>query len=655
MKFNKYLVKISQQVNNDGNTMALFGSKKDKSDTLFKKVRPTVVRSNNIAKELFNFSKMHDISTEQLDFNLLDVENYIRLNDGTKETDWELISDAELEEISEKELLNPNFQIKQIYEIEMFSKKNHEDLYKDFYLAVGVNATKCKVYLSIKAGSSVAYNPKFENDLASMINRKKARAGILINIFDEMLDSVVSKLSAQVKVQGSVKFKENQTLLIAESYEPTLTVDDALILHYDKQEEIDELDRVDYASRGFIKSVKQDELLIEYVKPKEGKPGRNCRGEFMQPKEPVVNNEPTFGVDDTIKVQETEKSIEYIAKENGYIAYKDKTYSIQTDVDVKDISFRTTGSIVSGVDSDVSISVKEKDAIKDAVGSGMLVEVSEITVNGNVGSNAKIHAQKANIGGQTHKTAQIRADDLKINTHKGMAYGKNVHITRLEHGTVDCDYVDISQAIGGEIRAKDIVIEVCTSYVTAIASKRIEIKKLQGEENVFIIDPMLKKKDKKDTQDTEKKIEDTQKNIKEIQKETKETVEFLKENKASFIDVKKRLMHYKKNGVKMPESFVKQYKQYQRMQHHIEELKEELKIKAENLDLLEKSVNSLQENILDARIINRDRWVGFNEIIFKLIDPPVDITYNPPAGSSGKVFGVVEVSEGEFVIEVVEE
>lgn len=635
--------------------MALFGSKEEKSSSAFKKVRPTVVRSNNISKELFNFGKMHDVASEQLDFNLLDVENYIRMNDGTKETDWEIISDAELAEINEEELLNPYFQIKQIYEIEMYSKKSHEDLYKDFHLAVGANATKCKVYLSIKAGSKVEYNPKFEGDLLNLINKKKARAGILINIFDEMLDSVVSKLSAQVKVQGTVAFKENQTLLIAESYEPTLTIDDALILHYDKKEVLDEFDKIDYSSRGFIKSVKQGELLIEYIKPKEGKSGRNCRGEFMQPKEPVIKNEPNFSVDGTIKVNETDTNIEYIANENGYISYKDKTYSIQTDVDVKDISFKTTGSIVSGIDSDVSISVNEADAIKDAVGTGMLVEVSEINVDGNVGSNAKIYALKANIGGQTHKTAEIRADDLKINTHKGKAYGKNVHITRLEHGIIDCDYVDISQAIGGEIRAKDITIEVCGSYVTAIASKRIEIKKLQGEENVFIIDPLLKKKDMKDTVETEKKIDDTKKKIEEIKKETLETVAFLKDNKSSFLDVKKRLMHYKKNGVKMPESFVKQFKHFQRMQHHLEELKEELQIKKDSLGMLEGSINSLQENILDARIINRDRWVGFNEIVFKLIDPPVDITYNPPEGSSGKVFGIVEIAEGEFAIEVVEE
>ena len=42
------------------------------------------------------------------------------------------------------------------------------------------------------------------------------------------------------------------------------------------------------------------------------------------------------------------------------------------------------------VDSDVSISVKETDAIKDAIGSGMNVEVTEINIEGNVGSNSKV-------------------------------------------------------------------------------------------------------------------------------------------------------------------------------------------------------------------------------------------------------------------------
>ncbi len=635
--------------------MALFGSKTKKSTSL-KKVRPTVVRTQNVAKELMNFAKSYEMPVESFDFNLLSVQTYTRMNAEGAEAEWEEVPPERVSELDDKTaLLNPYFEIKQMYEIEMFQKNKADDKFRDFHASVGANATKCKVYLSIKEGSKLSYFPRFEEELRIFINKKKVRANILINVFDRMLDDVIFEISSFVKVRENALFTKTQTYLIAESYEPTPTKDDELILHYDKKDEVDENTKVDYAKRGFIQSVLEDELLIEYIKPKEGKPGRNCRGEYMNPKEPDVKNAPTFNIDDTIKMIDTPESIEYRAKENGYIALEGNTYLIKTDVDIGEISFKTTGSISTGLDSDVSISVKEKDALKDAVGTGMEVEVSEIIIEGNVGSSAKVNAIKATIEGQVHKTAMVRAHELKINVHKGMAYGRNIHITRLEHGVIDGDIVEIGQAVGGEIRAKELTIEVCASYVKATASRFIEIKKLQGSENVFVIDPLLKKDAKADFGDNQEQINELERAIRNIKEEIAKYTKMIKDGTPAFNDLKKRLMHYKKNGVKMPSSFVKQYKQFQKLQEHLQTIKKEYEHKQENLDLLTNKTTSFQENIFDARIINNDHWHGHNELKFKLVDPPQEITYNPPEGSIDKVFALVEVDEGQYEIKAVKE
>jgi len=635
--------------------MALFGSDKKEKKSL-KKVKPTVIRTQNVAKELLSLAKVYDIKVDALDFNIFEVWTYSRMFDGTKETEWEEVSQDELYELDDKSaLLNPNFQIKQTYEIEIFSKNKDEDLYPDLKLAVGANATKCKVYLSIGAGSKVTYNSKFEKDLLVLINKRKIRSGILINIFDEMLDEVVSKIVAHVRVQETAVYEQSETILIAESYEPTPTTDDALIFHYDKKEEIDEHKKMDYASRGFIQNVKKDELLIEYIKAKEGKPGRNCRGEFMNPQEPIIAHEPTFKVNETIKEVETDDNIQFFAYENGYIALEDNTYLIKTDVDVGEISFKTTGSISTGLDSDVSISVKETDAIKDAIGTGMEVEVSEIDIEGNVGSNAKVVALKANIGGQTHKTATIRADKLNINVHKGSAFGKNIHITRLEHGIIDGDNVEIAQAVGGDVKAKEIIIEVCASYVKATASKLIEIKKLQGSENVFTIDPLIKKDAQKNLETNKEEIKSLKIEIRALGKEIEKYTKMIENGTAAFVDLKKRLLNYKKKGVKMPESFVKKYKQFQKLQEHLETTKKNRDKKSEQIELLSSSSTSLQDDIFEARIINRNRWIGHNELIFKMVNPPMEFSYKPQEGSSDKVFALVEVEEGEYEIQAVNE
>ncbi|PHQ92441.1 MAG: hypothetical protein COB42_01300 [Sulfurimonas sp.] len=427
------------------------------------------------------------------------------------------------------------------------------------------------------------------------------------------------------------------------------------MLHYDKKEETDEYHKMDYSSRGFIKAVQKDELLIEYIKAKLGKPGRNCHGEFMAPKEAEEKFMPTFTIDETIREVDNPTNIEYLANENGYITLEGTVYGIKTDVDVGEISFKTTGNILSGLNSDVNINVTEKDSIKDAIGMGMEIEVTEIDIDGNVGSNAKLRALKASISGQVHKSAEVRADKLDINVNKGKAYGKNINITRLEHGIVEGEEVSITQALGGSIRANNIIIDICASHVKATAARSIEIKKMQGSENTFTIDPLTKRSTQSDLDHNSEDIEKLEKELKDIKKDVDTYTKQIKNGIAAFNDVKKRLIHYKRNGIKMPDSFVKKYKQFQQLQTRLEDKKEVYTLKQDELAIATNKTSVFQGDIMDARVINRDRWVGYNEIIFKLVEPLVDISYKPEEGSSGKIFGLVEVAKDEFEIQVLDE
>lgn len=635
--------------------MAIFASGKKETQSSQIKIRPTVVRTQNVAKELISTAKGYDVSVNSIDFNLLEVQTYTRVNRENQEVDWEEATDEEFEKLfNNKNLLNKNFEIKQIYEIEIFSKVEN-DPYRDFHLAIGANPTKCKVYLSIKEDSQLSYNKNIERDLYTLINKSKVRANILINIFDSMVPSVVSKIAAYVRVQESVKYEKSEMHLVAESYEPVLTQNDALILHYEKKQKADESEKINYANRGFIKSVSKDELLMEYIRAKKGKAGRNCRGEFLEPKQPLESNTPTFSTDETIKVVESSDKIEYRAVESGYIVLEGNAYTIKSEVEVDEISFRSTGNISAGLESDVNISVKESDVMKDAIGTGMKVEVSEIDIEGNVGPNAKVVAIKATVGGQTHKTATIKADILRINVHKGNAYGKNINITRLEHGKVDGEIVDIAQCVGGNIRAKEITIERCGSYVDATASRFIEIKKLQGSENTFVIDPLLKGSAKVGFKENKEEIAKLEKNVKNIKQEIEKYTEIVQKNRSTFEDVKKRLIHYKKNNVKMPSSFVRQYNKFKKTKEHLDKIKKEYASNSDYLNLLTTKTASFQDNIFNARIINRDRWTEHNEIIFRLVDPPVEVSFKPPEGSRDKIFAIVESEDGTYKIEAVKE
>lgn len=634
--------------------MGLFGSSSN-TEEIVKTIRPTVVKTQNVAKELIEIAKKNGVSTSSLDFDILDIQTYTRRNKENVELEWEAISRNELRELDDAaSILNKDFQIKQTYEIEVYSK-NDDNVFKDFNAAIGANATKCKVYLSIKEGSQVIVTPRIEEDFLKYINKSKVRAGILLDIFDEMVPEIISRVSVTAKVDGIVKYDKNQTILISEGYEPTATINDELIKHYEKETATDAHEKVDYSKRGFIHSVLEDELLMEYIKPKKGKAGRNCRGEFMEPSEPTVKYAPDFTVDETIEIIDSKDNILYKAKTSGYISFEAKKYQIKSEMDVGEISFKTTGSILTGLDSDVSLSVKENDSQKDAIGSGMEVEVSEIDISGNVGPNSKIHAKRATVEGQTHKTSQITANNLTINVHKGSAKGDNIKITRLEHGLVEGKKVEIAQALGGNIRAKDIEIGICTSHVKATASRLIEIKKLQGSENVFTIDPILQQEKIEDFSENKSEISELKTSIDDIKKEIDRYRKLVRDNTDAFNEVKKRLMHYKKNGIKMPSSFVTKYKQFLKIQEHLEIITNEYKVKNDKLTLLTTKTASFQDNIFDARIINRDKWSGHNEIIFKLVQPPMELSYKPPEGSMDKVFAIVEDKDGVYEIRAVKE
>lgn len=616
-----------------------------------KTIPPVVVRTGNVAKELMNVASNHHVSVKTLDFKLLETQTFSRL---TAQEDWVESQADELKAFSSEMYLDPHFEIKQMYEIEIFTTTEISSLDK-LDISVAGNSTLCKIYLTIKEGSIVTYTETFESELYALIQKKKLRANLMIGMFDSMMSPNLDDLIAKVRVHGTYTFSEQQRYVIAQGFEPIVTVDDRLILHYDKKHhEMDQNSRVDYSARGYIISAVENDLLIEYIKPLKGTIGRNVRGEVLLPKEPLIRHEPTFTFTDKIIRQELEKTIEFRARIGGYVTIESGMYDIKTEMDVSEISFRSTGSIDTELDADVFINVKEKDSLKDAIGTGMSVSVNTINIEGNVGSDARVTAHVATIQGQVHSSAIVSADELSINIHKGKAYGKEIHISRLEHGEVEGDRVFIAQATGGRVRAKEIVIDLLGSHMKLTASKSIEIKKLQGGENTLTIDPLVNQSHEELDQESIK-IAEARKALHQLEKELSEYEKTMKENTTAFEEIKQKLIHYKKNEVKAPSAYIEKYQQFQFLRKKLEQLREEHVRRADYLALISSHHSALQSEIFDARIINHDQWKNYNEIVFKLIDPSIDVTYFPQDGSTETILGLHEDEDGEFVIKVLSE
>ncbi|MDP3265500.1 MAG: FapA family protein [Sulfuricurvum sp.] len=614
---------------------------------------PFIVRASNIAKELMQAAVNHNVSVHSLDFRLLEVQT-LSLMIGETQADsdeWAELSQSDINEITNELYLNPKFELRQMYEVEIFSiaevgKLDHIEL------SIAGNATLCKIYLTIKPGSELIYNATFEEVFFELIMKKKLRANLMIGIFDSMMHSNLSEFIAKIKVNGSYRVEGQERFVVGQGLEPTATVDDQLIVHYDKKQNgLDEAQRIDYTKRGYLVSVVANDLLIEYIKPQKGTSGRNCRGEYITQKEPLVQYEPTFTIGENILRDENDVRIEFRAKTGGYVTFEGGMYDIKTEMDVTEISFRSTGSIDTQMDANVSINVKEKDPLKDAIGTGMEVTVNAINIDGNIGPDAKVTAHKAVVEGQVHNSATITADDLTINVHKGKAYGKVIHIKRLEHGSVDADRVSIEQATGGIVHAKEIDVELLGSHTKLTASKRIEIQKLQGGENILTIDPLLNES-REFLDDEQTLMIDVKKVIHEVGKELSGYEETMKKNAPVYEDIKQKLINYKNNGIKIPVAYAQKYKQLQEFKSKLDALRKEYQEKLDHYAFISGRHRALQDEIFEARVINHDRWHNYNEIIFKLIDPPIDITFIPPENSVGGIFGLHVDDEGIYSIKV---
>lgn len=616
-------------------------------------ITPFIVRTSNIAKELMQAASNHKVSVHSLDFKLLEVQTLSLMVGETKldSDEWTELSARDINALSTELYLNPKFELKQIYEVEIFSitqvgKLDHIEL------SIAGNATLCKIYLTIKSGSELIYDDSFEKDFFELIMKKKLRANLMIGIFDSMMHSNLAEFIAKIKVNGFYRVEEQERFVVGQGFEPIATIDDALIMHYDKKQNgLDEAGRIDYAKRGYIISVVANDLVIEYIKPQKGTSGRNCRGEFIPTKEPLVRYEPTFTIGENIVRDESDIRTEFRAKTGGYITFEGGMYDIKTEMDVTEISFRSTGSIETQLDADVSINVKEKDPLKDAIGTGMEVTVNAINIDGNIGPDAKVTAHKAVVEGQVHNSATITADELTINVHKGKAYGKAIHIKRLEHGSVDGEHVSIEQATGGVVHAKEIDVELLGSHTKLTASKRIEIQKLQGGENILTIDPLLNES-REFLDDEQTLMIDVKKMIHEVGKELAGYEETMKKNGAAYEDIKQKLINYKKNGIKIPLAYAQKYKQFQEFKMKLDALRKEYQEKSDNYAFISGRHRALQDEIFEARVINHDRWHNYNEIVFKLIDPPIDITFFPPDNSEGGIYGLHRDDEGIFSIKV---
>lgn len=606
-----------------------------------------IKKTDSIPKLLRRVAKETGMPVADIDFDVIKTTTHVSMAGGS-----EAIGDGEADLSDEKMLLNPDLVIRQIYEVSVHPMSKKKDF--NLVMQMTVNKAHSRAKGIIKKESRFVYSPILEDTLIKEINKRKLRNGMLIDLFDEKMKDGIKKLATKVRVKDHLE--EDFVLELCQWIDPVPTVNDAIKLHEskDKTKEDESAKRVDYRERGYITTIEEGEVAAEYIKPRQGIPGRNFRGEFIPSPEPTVRNEPKFVVDtQTVDINETVEKIQYIAKTKGYVRLDDKELRISDTLEITEATFRSTGNINAEQDKDIKIALKGKDKHEDNIGPNTKIEASEIIVDGSVANSAEVRAERISIGGQTHKTSKIYGKDVSIDIHKGYLEGKTVHIRQLANGEVVGDDIYIDQMIGGTVRGKKIEIGHLFSNARIIASQEIVLtKELKGSDNHFIIEPAATKADREKIEGFVDRVKELQSKIDAAQKKLLEKQRQVRQASESTAQLKELILQAKKEGRKPSQVHIDRYKKFMEVMNEVKDIQDEVEILQEKMGKEKDEITLAQDAALHARIINMKDWKTHNKIYYKLIDPPETIEYIPKVGMKASALQLRMVGESEYNVEV---
>lgn len=516
-------------------------------------------------------------------------------------------------------------------------------------VAINANKNLTKILATVSQNSDTVYFKEFDKKLINFIYKKLIKVGILVGIRNKTMLEEVAKIYSVLRVKEFID--KDYSFVVTAGVNVNPSADDALVFHYkNKNKSTDENDKIDYSNRGYLLGVTENELIFEYVKLREGANGRDVRGKLLPTQKAKATIAKMPEHTENIYSKEDEEGIKFFSKKSGYVQEEKGVFDIKDELDVNEISFKTTGSVDTGLDTNVTLNVKEKDLTKDAIGTGMTVEANEINIEGNVAANAVVKANKVVIGGQTHAKALIEAKDAKIAVHIGSFDGEYVEIDRLEGGKVKAKKVVIKSAIGGEIIAESVIIDTLVSNSNIIIADTLEIKKLKGVNNKILVDFSMIKNTGEQINERMAKIKAIREQIVKMPRTLESKRCVIEENKGPINVIKAKIEELKSTNNTPPVTFMKKLKEYQQLVHEYNALLKEFREKKAAIAELKSEIANIQDGIFSSKVINHSNWREFNEIKFRLVDPARDITYSTRENEIARVITIakVETEDGDI-------
>jgi nitrate reductase NapAB chaperone NapD len=595
-----------------------------------------IVKSSNIELELKKLSSQYEIPVSKFD---LHISKIMTLYKDSPDDTWSEASAKTIAKLEDSEYLtHEDLEIKQTYEVTIFPKVQNSEI--KLVMGLGTNSVDTIAVLLVKAGSYLDNSlpqEQMRELLNDEINKLKLKKNIFVNIWDRE-----QKLGIRVLLEefakNSILTKDIRfTITRVKAYEEV--INDKMIYHYKDNEDNQKSsnkqfmanDKVDHYDRGSIIGVKEGDLIMEYIKPRDGVDGKSFRGETIRGAIAVAENIPAFVVATrSIKIQESDDNIKYYAQKKGFVSFEDGRLDILEHLDIQSVDMRSTGHIKAGVDTGIILNLEENDPLKDAIGTGVHIEMTGINVKGNVAGDTILQAASIDIDGQTHGSSKIECDNANIKIHKGELKAVSADIGRLEHGRIDADEVTVSEMVGGEIRANRVKINTLYKNATIYANDAIEIDNIKGDDNLFVLSPLARLEDKEEYEVKRAEylaLEDKLKYVVSTQKEVKSEIA---PSAHHFKEISTILKEHKTKGETYPQALVWEYKKLKQEIQEYNNKTNSNKGQMKEYKELKKELQKKELEVLNAKIIKNTPWDNyFNKIVFELVFIKNEIGYQP--------------------------
>lgn len=572
---------------------------------------PVIRTSTSIPRTLLQFSIEKKIDLKLLDFELISHETLVK-----SEANFEHRLIKNKEDITQKDMNNPTTVFRQEYDIKIIPLIKED---KKVKLSIATDKLKTKAIMTIKKGSIFVKHKNLLKDLKKDIWKKKLKAGLFINIFEDKLNAQLKKLASIIPFDKPLQ--KDIKLIVALGDTPKTPIDS-------KFEKLYELKPNN--SESIIDGVNEGELIARYILPKDGISGRACNGEYINVRAPRTAKQPTF--DNTIIEKKLDECIEYYANIDGYVVLTNNKIRISKSLKLAGADFKSTGAIDAGdVDTDISVHIGHtKSHNEDAIGSGVNIDVKELNVEGSIAANVKISTKELNVDAQTHKDSIIEVENTaNIHLHRGELSANEANIKILEGGKVTASKsINIREMVGGVAIAPIVKIDRLMSNATIIASELIEINNISGENNKLIIDPSIKDQDN-DPHEIEKEMRELMQ-ILEIEKSALDLK--LKEHIASADRIKTfqdRISRANENGKTPMKQDVIRVKQYEKKSDQLQEEQDVLDKKDSDIKLLEESLDKIYNKDLYAKIKSKTPYDGHTRVVFINMHTKEEISFMP--------------------------